>query len=174
MQGVTEDELQEITAPPPKVPIIIGRQVKHCVDGGRNIVFLFGMFIFALLLLFVFMLLERFLFSYLCVCLRRIFTYLCLFAGGPGSMKGAIIEDICTEFGFQMITTADIVLNYLPNKVANTVTTAREIQDLIKVRVFLIYKTCHIGGKNVILITVGIIMSLNMLCVCARYTFPKQ
>src|SRR3569832_2137624 len=59
------------------------------------------------------------------------------FPGGPGSMKGAIIEEICTEFGFQMITTADIVLNYLPNKVANTVTTAREIQDLIKVRIVI-------------------------------------
>ncbi len=60
-------------------------------------------------------------------------TGILLFSGGPGSLKGVIIEELVTEFNFIVMTTEDIVLNYLPNKVANMVETTQEIQDLLKV-----------------------------------------
>ncbi len=54
-------------------------------------------------------------------------------SGGPGSQKGLLIEELVHEFHFTSINVEDIVFNYLPNKVANTVENIVEIQDLLKV-----------------------------------------
>lgn len=48
-------------------------------------------------------------------------------------MKGILTEDLVTTYGFQVVSGEEIILNYLPNRVANTVTTTQEIQELIKV-----------------------------------------
>uniref|UniRef100_A0A914XMU3 Uncharacterized protein n=1 Tax=Plectus sambesii TaxID=2011161 RepID=A0A914XMU3_9BILA len=52
--------------------------------------------------------------------------------GGPGSQKGLLIEELVHEFEFTSINVEDIVFNYLPNKVANTVENIVEIQELLK------------------------------------------
>lgn len=48
-------------------------------------------------------------------------------------MKGLVVEQLVSEFGFEAISAEDIVWAYLPNKVANTVQSAGEIQELLKV-----------------------------------------
>lgn len=52
--------------------------------------------------------------------------------GGPGSQKGLVIEELIHRFGFAVITVEEIIFNYLPNKVANTVETTAEIQKMLK------------------------------------------
>uniref|UniRef100_A0A0K0EGF2 Uncharacterized protein n=1 Tax=Strongyloides stercoralis TaxID=6248 RepID=A0A0K0EGF2_STRER len=52
--------------------------------------------------------------------------------GGPGSLKGLITQELGTEFEFTTINIEDIIFNYLPNKVANTVNSIVEIQQLLK------------------------------------------
>ncbi|CEF60139.1 Adenylate kinase/UMP-CMP kinase family and P-loop containing nucleoside triphosphate hydrolase domain-containing protein [Strongyloides ratti] len=52
--------------------------------------------------------------------------------GGPGSLKGLITQELGTEFEFTTINVEDIIFNYLPNKVANTVNSIVEIQQLLK------------------------------------------
>ncbi|KHN81874.1 hypothetical protein Tcan_12754 [Toxocara canis] len=54
------------------------------------------------------------------------------YPGGPGSQKGVLIEELVKEFDFVSINVEDIVFNYLPNKVANTVENSVEIQELLK------------------------------------------
>ena len=44
-----------------------------------------------------------------------------------------LIEELVHEFEFVSITVEDIVFSYLPNKMANTVESITEIQDLLKV-----------------------------------------
>lgn len=53
--------------------------------------------------------------------------------GGPGSQKGFLAEELVTKLGFTLISTEDVVLTYLPNKVSNAVETTQEIQELLKV-----------------------------------------
>lgn len=48
-------------------------------------------------------------------------------------MKGVMIEELVSTYNFNVLTTEDIVLNYLPNKVANTVQTTHEIKELLTV-----------------------------------------
>uniref|UniRef100_A0A0K0FH46 Uncharacterized protein n=1 Tax=Strongyloides venezuelensis TaxID=75913 RepID=A0A0K0FH46_STRVS len=52
--------------------------------------------------------------------------------GGPGSYKGLLTQELGTEFEFTTINIEDIVFNYLPNKVASTVNSIVEIQQLLK------------------------------------------
>uniref|UniRef100_A0A1I7X7G7 Adenylate kinase n=1 Tax=Heterorhabditis bacteriophora TaxID=37862 RepID=A0A1I7X7G7_HETBA len=52
--------------------------------------------------------------------------------GGPGSQKGMIIEELIHHFDFVSINVEEIIFTYLPNKVANTVETTAEIQDMLK------------------------------------------
>uniref|UniRef100_A0A9J2P288 Uncharacterized protein n=1 Tax=Ascaris lumbricoides TaxID=6252 RepID=A0A9J2P288_ASCLU len=52
--------------------------------------------------------------------------------GGPGSQKGVLIEELVKEFDFMSVNVEDIVFNYLPNKLANTVENSVEIQELLK------------------------------------------
>uniref|UniRef100_A0A0N4ZAT0 Adenylate kinase n=1 Tax=Parastrongyloides trichosuri TaxID=131310 RepID=A0A0N4ZAT0_PARTI len=52
--------------------------------------------------------------------------------GGPGSLKGLLTQELGTEFEFTTINIEDIVFNYLPSKVANTVKSIVEIQQLLK------------------------------------------
>ena len=56
-----------------------------------------------------------------------------LFSGGPGSQKGVLTQELAHEFEFTLINVEDIVFSYLPNKVANTVSSIVEIQELLKV-----------------------------------------
>ncbi|RCN50405.1 hypothetical protein ANCCAN_03428 [Ancylostoma caninum] len=53
--------------------------------------------------------------------------------GGPGSQKGLVIEELIHRFGFVAISVEDIIFNYLPSKVANTVETISDIQKMLKV-----------------------------------------
>lgn len=62
------------------------------------------------------------------------------FAGGPGSQKGVLIEELVKEFDFMSVNVEDIVFNYLPNKLANTVENSVEIQELLKVSITI----CHL------------------------------
>ncbi|EYC16135.1 hypothetical protein Y032_0034g2818 [Ancylostoma ceylanicum] len=52
--------------------------------------------------------------------------------GGPGSQKGLVIEELIHRFGFVAISVEDIIFNYLPSKVANTVETISDIQKMLK------------------------------------------
>ncbi|VDK41716.1 unnamed protein product [Anisakis simplex] len=54
------------------------------------------------------------------------------FFGGPGSQKGVLIEEMVKEFNFVLINVEDVVFNYLPNKLANTIENSVQIQDLLK------------------------------------------
>lgn len=56
-----------------------------------------------------------------------------IFLGGPGSLKGVLTQELSQEFEFVTINVEDIVFSYLPNKVANTVKTIVEQQELIRV-----------------------------------------
>lgn len=58
------------------------------------------------------------------------------FLGGPGSLKGILTQELAQEFEFIIISVEDIVFSYLPNKVANTVESIVEIQELIRVTYF--------------------------------------
>ena len=60
-----------------------------------------------------------------------------LFSGGPGSQKGVLTQELAHEFEFTLINIEDIVFSYLPNKVANTVSSIVEIQELLKVGVLI-------------------------------------
>lgn len=51
-------------------------------------------------------------------------------------MKGLITEDLVSTYGFHVISGEEIILNYLPNRVANTVQYTQEVQDLIRVSKF--------------------------------------
>ena len=61
-------------------------------------------------------------------------------------MKGVILEELVLKFNFVAITMEDIVLSYLPNKVANMVETAQEIQDLIRVSFLVLSKSDFMVG----------------------------
>ncbi|CAI4226495.1 unnamed protein product [Auanema sp. JU1783] len=52
--------------------------------------------------------------------------------GGPGSQKGIIIEELRRRYDFVTISTDDIIFNYLPTKVANTVEKPSEIINMLK------------------------------------------
>ncbi|TMS38230.1 hypothetical protein L596_004999 [Steinernema carpocapsae] len=52
--------------------------------------------------------------------------------GGPGSQKGIITQELVQEFEFVSINIEDIVFSFIPNKVANTVETVSEIQELLR------------------------------------------
>ncbi|KAJ1348085.1 hypothetical protein KIN20_003308 [Parelaphostrongylus tenuis] len=52
--------------------------------------------------------------------------------GGPGSQKGLVIEELIHRFGFISITVEEIIFNCLPSKVANSVETAADIQQMLK------------------------------------------
>uniref|UniRef100_A0AC35U756 Adenylate kinase n=1 Tax=Rhabditophanes sp. KR3021 TaxID=114890 RepID=A0AC35U756_9BILA len=52
--------------------------------------------------------------------------------GGPGSLKGLLTQELATVFDFTTINIEEIIFNYLPNKVANTISTTIEIQQLLK------------------------------------------
>ncbi|CAJ0603307.1 unnamed protein product [Cylicocyclus nassatus] len=52
--------------------------------------------------------------------------------GGPGSQKGLVIEELIHRFGFVSINVEDIIFNYLPGKVANTVESTADIQKMLK------------------------------------------
>ncbi|CAB3409383.1 unnamed protein product [Caenorhabditis bovis] len=52
--------------------------------------------------------------------------------GGPASQKGLVIQELTGSFNFVSISVEDIVFNYLPNRVANTIESIGEIQEILK------------------------------------------
>ncbi|CAI5449239.1 unnamed protein product [Caenorhabditis angaria] len=52
--------------------------------------------------------------------------------GGPASRKGLIIQELTRSFNFTSIAVEDIVFNYLPTRVGNTVDSIGEIQEALK------------------------------------------
>lgn len=56
-----------------------------------------------------------------------------MFAGGPGSQKGLVIDELRRRYDFITISTDDIVFNYLPNKMANMVEMPSDIITQLKV-----------------------------------------
>uniref|UniRef100_A0A915E3D8 Uncharacterized protein n=1 Tax=Ditylenchus dipsaci TaxID=166011 RepID=A0A915E3D8_9BILA len=52
--------------------------------------------------------------------------------GGPGSLKGILTQELAQEFEFVTISVEDVVFSYLPSKVANTVSSTVEMQELLK------------------------------------------
>ncbi|VDM38056.1 unnamed protein product [Toxocara canis] len=80
------------------------------------------------------------------------------YPGGPGSQKGVLIEELVKEFDFVSINVEDIVFNYLPNKVANTVENSVEIQELLKS--FLVVVQRYVLKRDHTLLTVEWILSM--------------
>ncbi|KAI1726668.1 adenylate kinase domain-containing protein [Ditylenchus destructor] len=52
--------------------------------------------------------------------------------GGPGSLKGILTQELALEFEFVTISVEDVIFSYLPHKVANTVSTVQEMQELVR------------------------------------------
>lgn len=53
--------------------------------------------------------------------------------GGPGSQKGLIMQELTETFDFQPISVEDVVFNYLPKKLDNSIESTPEVIDHLKV-----------------------------------------
>ena len=60
---------------------------------------------------------------------------MCL-AGGPGSRKGRIVDDLVSSYGFNFLSAEKIILQDLPRKVANAMRleTIKDIKELLEVK----------------------------------------
>lgn len=96
-------------------------------------------------------------------------------------MKGLIADELEEEFGFSIITATDIVISYLPNKVANTVTTVAEIQELLKVAIiqkiteniptYDLSVFLRFGGLSpVTTLSITAVSSITIRIICFTYT----
>uniref|UniRef100_A0A914GXK7 Adenylate kinase n=1 Tax=Globodera rostochiensis TaxID=31243 RepID=A0A914GXK7_GLORO len=52
--------------------------------------------------------------------------------GGPGCLKGVLTQELAQEFDFVTIGIEELIFNYLPHKVADTVKNTVEMQTLLK------------------------------------------
>ena len=54
--------------------------------------------------------------------------------GGPGSGKGAIVANLCSMFGMQLVSAEALIFKYLPKKVSHTMelNTTKDALDLIR------------------------------------------
>uniref|UniRef100_A0A915JH55 Uncharacterized protein n=1 Tax=Romanomermis culicivorax TaxID=13658 RepID=A0A915JH55_ROMCU len=150
---LNDPELLILNAPLPKIQAHIGSGAQKFNENKTIVIFVFGKFI------------ER----------NSVHCKI----SGPGSMKGILMEELVAAFNFTVLTTEDIVLTHLPNKVTTNIETAQDIKDLIITDPSLLTLewvlssiSARIMSSNSKLFLIDIVANLNSILNSALFSNP--